>query len=50
MAKLDLVSVWLAARGLGGIIFAGSGCDGTDSEGRLGFGWALLAGLEFGGD
>ena len=49
MAKLELVRVWLTARGLGGILFAGSGSDGTDSEGRLGFGRALLARLGFGG-
>ena len=49
LAKLELGSVWLAARGLGGILFAVSGSDGTDSEGRLGFGRALLARLGFDG-
>ncbi len=49
MVKLELVGVWLAARGLGGILFVGSGSDGTDSEGRLGLVRALLARLGFGG-
>jgi hypothetical protein len=48
LAKVELVSVRLAARGLGGILFSVSGSDGTDSEGRLGLGRALLARLGFG--